>query len=56
MPTFYHIHNGRSQMLEARKVFVDPKLVNANHDIPPELARELLGSGAFVIHNGDYAM
>ena len=39
-PTFYHIHNGRSQALEMRGEIVDdPSVVNANHDFPPSFAR-----------------
>jgi hypothetical protein len=54
-PTFYHIHNGRSKKLEMRGEVVDGRMVNANHDIPPEEGRMILDSGMVcVIHNGDY--
>jgi hypothetical protein len=54
-PTFYHIHNGRSQKLEMRGEIIDGSIVNANHDIPPEEGRRIQDSdGVCVIHNGDY--
>lgn len=43
-PTFYHIHNGRSQALEMRGEIVDdPSVINANHDFPPYMARAFSG-------------
>jgi len=56
-PTFYHIHNGKSQVLEMRGEgdTIDPRRVNANHDVPPDIARKLLDEGkAFLIRNGDF--
>ena len=42
--TFYHVHNGRSQALEIRgETVADPSIINANHDFPPYMARELSG-------------
>jgi hypothetical protein len=41
-PTFYHIHNGRSLVLEKRGINIDPSTINANHDLLPEIAREEL--------------
>ena len=55
IPTFYHIHNGRSQALEERGIMINPKRINANHDLPPQLARELIEQGiVYTTHNGDY--
>jgi hypothetical protein len=52
--TFYHIHNGISQTLCARGITVDPRIVNANHDLPPEIVRRMLTPGASIImRNGD---
>lgn len=53
LPTFWHIHNGKSEALPDKKL--DPTLVNANNDIPPEkgkLIAENPGSYA-IIRNGD---
>ena len=33
LPTFWHIHNGKSQALPMKSL--DPAIVNANNDIPP---------------------
>lgn len=53
-PTFYHIHNGESQVLRARGIEVNPAIVNANHDLPPEIVSQLLSSGrAAIMRNGD---
>lgn len=42
-PTFYHIHNGKSQVLDKRgSKNYDPSIINANYDMPPDIARELL--------------
>jgi hypothetical protein len=38
LPTFWHIHNGQSERYQD----IDPTLVNANNDIPPQTAREEL--------------
>jgi hypothetical protein len=55
--TFYHIHNGISQTLCTRGITVDPAIVNANHDLPPDIVYELLSSGRHaVIRNGDIAV
>jgi len=54
-PTFYHIHNGRSKVLENRGIQIDPTKVNSNHDLPPEKVCEFLERGLIcVVHNGDY--
>lgn len=44
MQTFYHVHNARSQALEIRgEKVADPSIINANHDFPPQMAREFSG-------------
>ncbi len=56
-PTFYHIHNGRSQVLESRGIRnYDPSIINANYDLPPDIARELLNyvDRPPIWRNGDY--
>jgi hypothetical protein len=45
VPSFYHIHDGRSTTLEARGIMVDPSHFNANYDIPPEEFLKLAESG-----------
>jgi len=32
VPTFYHIHNGKSETTPN----INPRIINANHDLPPE--------------------
>jgi len=59
LPTFYHVHNGRSQVLEDRGQAsqIDPRRVNANHDISPEECEKLFDQGmAYITRNGDYEM
>jgi len=52
VPCFWHIHNGRSQALPDKKI--DPKIVNANNDIPPEKFLELQKqSKTPLIRNGE---
>ncbi len=56
-PTFYHIHNGRSQVLESRGIInYDPSIINANYDLPPDIARERLNyvDRPPIWRNGDY--
>jgi hypothetical protein len=54
-PTFYHIHNGISQALSARRITIDPTIINANHDLPPDLAQQhLLQGRAYITRNGDF--
>lgn len=56
-PTFYHIHNGVSQALAARRITIDPMLVNANHDLPPDLVRQILAQGqSYLTRNGDFSI
>jgi hypothetical protein len=55
--TFYHIHNGISQTMCERGITINPAIVNANHDLPPDITDELLSSGRHVvIRNGDIAV
>ena len=59
LPTLYHVHNGRSQVLEDRGQAsqIDPRRVNANHDISPEECEKLFDQGmACITRNGDYEM
>lgn len=49
VPCFWHIHNGISQELLKKKL--DPKLVNANYDCPPE---RFIKKQRVMIRNGDY--
>lgn len=41
IPTFYHIHNGLSECFQD----IDPRLVNANHDYPPNIVLENFNQG-----------
>jgi hypothetical protein len=55
MPSFYHVHAGVSQALAMRGESVDGTRFNANHDLPPSLARERTASGrVYLTHNGDF--
>lgn len=53
LPTFYHIHNGISQALQARGIQIDARRVNANHDFPP---RPLRQGEFYTTRNGDFQM
>lgn len=56
-PTFYHIHNGQSIALSYRGVIVDPAIINANHDLPPDLALKIIASGqVYITRNGDFTI
>lgn len=57
-PTFYHIHNGQSQALSARGITVNPAIVNANHDLPPNLVLQNLSqiNQPITIRNGDFTI
>jgi hypothetical protein len=55
-PSVFHVHNGISTSLAARGEWVEPNLVNANHDLPPDVGQlcvHRLGT-SFVLRNGDY--
>lgn len=53
-PTFFHVHDGRSTVLERRNVVIDSSQFNANHDVPPDIARELIAAGGYITRNGDF--
>jgi hypothetical protein len=56
-PSFYHIHDGRSTVLEGRGIAVNPNQFNANHDMPPQIFRQKFGTGgAYTTRNGDYQL
>ncbi len=56
-PSFYHIHDGPSTVLEQRGINVDPKRFNANHDVPPQIIQQIADSGrGFIVRNGDYQL
>lgn len=52
LPCFWHVHNGLSQALPHKKL--DPHIVNANYDCPPQRYLEVEKNGAtYVTTNGD---
>ena len=54
-PSFYHVHDGHSEVLAARGKTVDPAIFNANHDIPVDLYLQKIRTGRFPItRNGDF--
>ncbi|MFE3846181.1 hypothetical protein ACFL1L_04920 [Thermoplasmatota archaeon] len=54
VPTFYHIHNGRSQILEGKEIKIDGSIVNANHDMPPSEIQTIIDQeGYYITRNGD---
>jgi hypothetical protein len=54
VPSFYHIHNGRSQILESRGIRINSRIVNANHDMPPSRINSILSHGGrYITRNGD---
>jgi hypothetical protein len=54
-PSFFHVHDGRSEVLERRGVTVDPHKFNANHDMPPQQFLQLAQAGrGWITRNGDY--
>ena len=56
-PTFYHIHNGISQALSSRGITINPTVINANHDLPPNLAQPFLAKGGvYLTRNGDFVI
>jgi hypothetical protein len=55
MPTFYHIHNGRSESMQSRGIEIDPAKVNANNDFPPDAVQKMMSRGlAILVRNGDF--
>jgi hypothetical protein len=56
-PSFYHIHEGESTTLQQRGITVNPNQFNANHDIPPAIAIQLVSKGqGWITRNGDYQL
>lgn len=61
-PTFYHVHNGRSQELENRHPKkakkLDPTLVNANQDLPPRVLDKHFKRTDYpvTVRNGDWEL
>ncbi len=56
-PSFFHVHDGPSTVLESRGIRVDPKRFNANHDMPPEILQDeikLSPRRTYITRNGDY--
>jgi len=52
VPSFWHIHNGRSQRLGDEGI--NPRIVNANHDVTPEQVRDMFSEGqGYYIVNGE---
>ena len=52
VPSFWHIHNGISQVLDDK---IDPHTVNANNDCPPQKYLEFESKGiGYQTRNGDY--
>ena len=53
VPTLYHVHNGMSERFSD----IDPREVNANHDLPPDQVTRLFDGGIWPLHrNGDFWM
>lgn len=56
-PSFYHIHEGASTTLQQRGITINPNQFNANHDVPPPIAIQLLAQGqGWITRNGDYRL
>ena len=55
-PSFFHIHGGPSTTLQGRGISVNPEQFNANHDIPPDVFRDIIATGrdGWITRNGDY--
>lgn len=51
VPTFYHIHNGQSEVYPN----INPRIINANQDFPPQRVSELFSQGiAPHVRNGSF--
>ncbi len=51
VPTFYHIHNGQSEVYPT----IDPTIINANQDLPPEKVLERFSQNKPPhVRNGDF--
>lgn len=56
-PSFYHIHEGVSTTLQQLGITINPNQFNANHDVPPSIAVQLLAQGqGWITRNGDYQL
>jgi hypothetical protein len=53
VPTFYHVHNGLSETNPK----INPRIINANHDFPPEKVSQLFSEGKVpYVRNGEFIM
>jgi len=51
VPTFYHIHNGQSEIYPE----INPRIINANHDLPPQEVLDIFSKNmAPHVRNGDF--
>ncbi len=56
-PSFHHIHNGPSTALSIRGVTINPAMINANHDLPPNLVQPVISAGVtYITRNGDFTI
>ncbi len=56
-PSFYHVHDGPSTVLEQRGIMVNPNQVNANQDMPPDIFLQTQSEGSgWITRNGDYIL
>lgn len=57
LPSFFHIHDGPSTVLQSRGISVNPSQFNANHDMPPQLCQQTFARGhPYITRNGDYQL
>ncbi|MCK5138556.1 MAG: hypothetical protein KAQ85_01835 [Thermodesulfovibrionia bacterium] len=58
IPSFYHIHDGPSEVLRDREIDINSNQFNANHDMPPLIfKRDILSQRkAYITRNGDYTL
>lgn len=52
-PSFYHVHDGVSQVLQKRGISINTKQFNANHDVPPDIFIKNYSGGWYLTRNGD---
>jgi len=54
-PSFYHIHDGESKVLQNRGTTININQFNANHDMPPDIFQRDFGNGGwYLTRNGDF--
>jgi len=54
-PSFYHIHDGISQVLQSRGITINSNQFNANHDMPPDIYESNFSNGGwYLTRNGDF--